>query len=604
MTSPQSLQTPELELEDYIRILRRRWPWLLAAVVLIAGAATAFTATQSPHYISRAHVSLGDSAAQVAVRGDGYSSYRALREMSNEVNFANSDDVRNVVIDDLGAIPNVQISALENSDTLVFTGLAGTAEDAALVANSWAEAYVRFKRLEAGASISAAVADFEQDLTALQENRRTIRSPLDEIEDQIVTTLDPERRTVLELQASRLRTDLAPQLNLIDARIQAIAQSITNLELDQRLNDSGTARVVQVAAPPLQPANAGLSRNLALGVVVGLILGAAAALLAENLDRSIKNGDDITALGLTLLGEVSYDKELKNNPNLLAARDKGNSAVADEVQRIRTAIEFALMGRQLDSLLITSTKQGEGKTTLASNLAWAMSAVDHRVALVDIDFRRPRIHHLFNAPVSPGLSDALISGVPLTSVALRIDKSAGRNLIVIPTGTKPPNPANFVSSRAFTDVIHSIENESDLVILDTPPVMPVSDALAVARHVDAVIVTVKVGSTTKDDLLTTIDRLTQVGAQIAGVCLVGGKPTTTFGSYNPMTEEHDLASLKAAAQGAYEASPSNRSGRSMQPGMAMPHPNADIPPGNQHQALDLRGHAPSAADSSAPQTHR
>ena len=513
----------ELELSDYIRILRRRWIWPAFTTTVIVALAAAFSVNQVPTFSSTAQVSLGHSAAQNAVNVGGLSYYQSERQLSNEVNLAMADQVRSEVADRLGYLPAVRIIADEESDILRFSSRSPTATQAATDANTWAQAYVDIKREDAGASLSQAISLFEDDLKQIRQQRQTIRKPLDELQDQLLRTSAGPERDVLQIQVDRTSADLAPELLLLDSRLNAVTNNLTELELTLRLANTGTARIVQVAAPPQLPTNPGVTRNLVLAGVVGLILGAAAALLADNLDRSIKSAEDVTAMGFPVLGDIPYTKAAKGEELALHTLQDPGSALAEAFQKTRTSTEFALLGRRLNSLLITSPGESEGKTTVAANLASAMNSVDHRVALVDTDFRRPRVHKVFQTPLAPGLSNALISHTPLSQTALRVDRGAGHNLIVIPAGTRPPNPAGFVSSKAFTELIGTIQAEADLVILDAPPVLPVSDALSLGRAVDAIIIVAKVGKTTRDQLAQAIESLRQAGGEPLGVCLLGRK---------------------------------------------------------------------------------
>ncbi len=525
MTPVDARPDDELELTDYLRILRRRWLWMLLVIALVVSAATAFTLTQEARYSATAQVSLGNSAAQDAVLGGSLVNVpTASRELSNELNLAVSDQVRLQVVDELGAEPEVAVTAEDSSDAIRFTATADDADEAALAANTWAEIYVETKREEATTSIDEAIRAFQDDLAGLRADRQELRAPLDEAEDRLVLAETPEERVILQSDVDRLREDLAPELDLLDAQVQALAQNITDLEVTSRLASTGTARLVQVAAPPQSPTNAPLSRNLFLALIVGVIVGAAVALLAENLDRTIKGPDDLAALGIPLLGVVpAPGKQLPTVELPLATMRHTGTPTAEAYQKVRTAVEFALIGRKINSLLVTSPNQSEGKTTLSSNLAWAMSAIDHRVALVDVDFRRPRIHEVYQCNPHPGLSDNLLSGIPLNQLALRVEEHGSRNLIVIPTGTQPPSPGDFVASPPFSSLIRFLEKEADLVILDAPPVLPVSDALSISRQVDAVILVAKAGQTTRERLVDTVESLRQVGADLLGVCLVGVK---------------------------------------------------------------------------------
>lgn len=517
----------ELELTDYLRILRRRWPWVLLPFLTVVGMATAFTVNQPPRYCSTAQVLIADSEAQVAIQGDS-NVFVASRDLANEINVAYSDTVRGEVVSQLGRDPEVGVTGDADSDVLWFEGCGSTADEATLYANTWANVYVATKQQQAADSIRSAVGGFQDRLTELRLRRQEVRGPLDTLEDRLASAGETAQPG-LRAQVDRLRADLAVELGLIDAQFETIASTITLLELDSELARTGTARVTQIAAPPSAPSNAPLSRNLILGGVIGLILGAAAALLVENLDRSIKTADDI--VGVPVLGSVPRPgRDLAGVDLSLATMNYTGSLVAEGYQKVRTALEFALLGRKITSLLITSPDQAEGKTTTSANLAWAMSAVDHRVVLADVDFRRPRIHDVFGCPPEPGLSDNLLHGTPLNKLALRVDDERS-NMVIIPTGAQPPSPGDFVASPAFSGLLRNLEAEADLVILDSPPVLPVSDALSIARQVDGVIVAARAGKTSTGDLTRAVESLRAVGADVLGVCLIGVKADHTQYGY-------------------------------------------------------------------------
>ncbi|MEM7339176.1 MAG: polysaccharide biosynthesis tyrosine autokinase [Actinomycetota bacterium] len=517
----------ELSLSDYLVILRRRWQWAVAMSALIAAAAGAFIVVRTPVYETTALVALGNSAAQDVVTNSGFTNVQfASRELSNEVNAALSDVVRTEVESRLGLEPDITVTADEASDVLRFTSQSTIAADATLASNTWAEVYVEAKRQEAVASITDAVLAFETDLADLREQRRDLVAPVAAIENRLAAAPTDARRTQLEAELARTTTELQPEMTLLDSRVQAIAESITNLELQGRLASTGTARVVQVASSPQEPANEPAARVLVAAAIVGLAAGVAAALLAEALDQTIRSVDDLAHLAVPVLGGIpAPGRELDERDLPLATMRYTGTAVAEGYQKVRTALEFSLLGRQINSLLITSPNESEGKTTLSVNLAWALSAVDHRVALADVDFRKPRIHQIFDCAAVPGLSDHILHDMPLAQAALRVDEHGSRNLIVVPTGTAPPSPADFVATPRFTQLIDAVEQEADLVVLDAPPVLPVSDAPSIGRQVDAVIVVVRAGSTSKRALEQALTSLRVVGADVIGLCVVGIKAT-------------------------------------------------------------------------------
>lgn len=528
---PQTIDADdELGLADYLRVMRRRWSWVLLPLVTVLALAAAVTLRQPARYCATAQVLIADSEAQVAVQGDANVSV-ANRDLANEINIAYSDTVRHQVIDRLGTEPDLAIDGESDSDLLLFRACGPTPERAANDANTWSEVYVGTKQDAASESIGAAVGGFELRLEELRTRRQELRRDVDAEQIRLAATTDEAQRALVQARIDVLEADLAVETKLLDAQVETIARTITQLEMDSELARTGTARIIQLAAPPLNQANPPLWRNLVLGAMVGLIVGTGLALAIDNLDRSIKTTEDV--VGIPVLGTIPRPtRQYRQRELSLATMNQPGTPVAEAYQKVRTAVEFAVMGRRLTSLLVTSPNQSEGKTTTSTNLAWAMSAVDHRVVLADVDFRRPRLHRVFGCRLDPGLSDHLLHRTPLNQLALRIDDDR-RNLVIIPTGTSPPDPADFVATAAFGELIRMLESEADLVVFDSPPVLPVSDALAMARQVDAVIVVVKAGATSRDDLAETIEALTAVGANVLGVCLVGVKTDPSRYGYGP-----------------------------------------------------------------------
>ncbi len=346
----------ELELTDYLRILRRRWPWVLMPLLLVLGLATAFTATRAASYCSTAQVLIDASPAQAILDGDS-NVFVQSRDLANEINIAYSDSVRSRVEAQLGLAPDVAVSGAADSDALWFRGCGSTATNAALYSNTWAGVYVDTKQEQAAESVGSAVDRFETRLAELRQRRQEVRAPLDALEDRMASATDTDRAR-LQTEFNRLQNDLDQELQLIDAQFQTIASNITRLELNSELARSGTVQIIQIAAPPLQPSNAPLSRNLILAGVVGLILGGATALLVENLDRSIKSADDI--VGVPVLGSIPRPgRDLAGTDLALATMNHTGSSVAEGYQKVRTALEFALLGRKMTSLLVTSADQAE-----------------------------------------------------------------------------------------------------------------------------------------------------------------------------------------------------------------------------------------------------
>lgn len=525
----------ELELSDYVAILRRRWPWLLAPLLLVPALALLFTLRQDDVYSATARVLLAESAAQEAVDGGINNTSARARELNNEINLARSDDaeasVRQLLgLDDDDPLPSGTITADSTSDVLEFQFEASTPENAATIANTWAEAYVALKQSDAAASITATVNELEATLQELRDERAAVRADLEALEDRLARASE-EARPSLQLQVDREASAISGELGLIDAQIAANIQSITRLELSGELAATGTARVFQRAAPPLSPTNAPASRNLVLGVLVGLILGAALALLVENLDQTVKTSDDIQRLGFNTLGAIPKpSKNLRRLELAMVGLTNPDSSVADAYQKVRTALQFTAIEGNIKSFVVTSPNQGDGKTTTSVNLAIAFSSIDQRVVLVDSDLRRPRVHSVFNTSLVPGITDSLLDEIPLADIAVRTADSPD-TLAALPAGTQPPNPATFLSSKMFHDLATDLTQSADLVVYDAPPVLAVADALSVSQHADGVVLVTFAGKTKRDDLQHAAQNIASAGSKLLGVVIVGVKDSGRYGQY-------------------------------------------------------------------------
>ncbi|MEL6985568.1 MAG: Wzz/FepE/Etk N-terminal domain-containing protein, partial [Actinomycetota bacterium] len=252
---PQTLDAAdELGLADYARVLRRRWSWVLLPLITILALAAAATLRQAPRFCATAQVLIADSEAQVAIQGDANVSV-ANRDLANEINIAYSDAVQSQVIEALGDEPDGTVEGESGSDILWFRGCGTTADDAADTANTWAEVYVATKQQAAADNISSAVAGFEVRLEELRARRQELRRDVETQRRLLATAADDAERQSIQAEIDRLNTDLAVETDLVDAQIETIARTVTLLELDSELARTGTARVIQLAAPPRDDAN-------------------------------------------------------------------------------------------------------------------------------------------------------------------------------------------------------------------------------------------------------------------------------------------------------------------------------------------------------------
>lgn len=212
-------------------------------------------------------------------------------------------------------------------------------------------------------------------------------------------------------------------------------------------------------------------------------------------------------------------------------KKKGNTSsnkfsVVEAYKTIRTNLQFSLKKKTGNVIVVTSTLPRDGKSTVAANVAVAFAQIGVKVLVVDADMRKPRLNRFFNISAVPGLSNYLAGLAPLTDV---IRETTYSNLQVIPSGILPPNPAELLSSMAFEDLINSLRNEYDLIIMDTPPANIVSDAMVATKYSDGVVIVVRHQVTTHPDVEKTIKSFEFVNARIIGIVLNAVDMTKLYG---------------------------------------------------------------------------
>lgn len=269
--------------------------------------------------------------------------------------------------------------------------------------------------------------------------------------------------------------------------------------------------VVSPAGLPGSPFKHNLERNLLIGLGLGLVLGGGVALVRESVDRRLKDSQDVeTATGLTVLGVIPFELPSEAIP----AQTHPMSLRAEAYRKVRTNLTFVTQTGAPRSVVVTSSSSSEGKTSLSTNLAIACARSGQKVVLVDADLRRPMVNTFLQVSSDKGLVDVL-AGTTELSEATQYVEEGGIHVIV--SGPVPTNPSELLGSKRMLDTIRRLETDFDIVIIDTPPVLPVADALLLGVNVDGVVVVTRLGETTRDKLRRTKEGLEKVHANIFGV---------------------------------------------------------------------------------------
>ncbi len=298
---------------------------------------------------------------------------------------------------------------------------------------------------------------------------------------------------------------------------QLYSSLVTNFE-QVRLAEAQTSTNVFVSEPasvPREPVSPMTTRNTLLAAFAGVLLAAGVIFLIDMLDDTIRNPDDIRQkFNLPVLGVIASHQIVEGKP---ISMDQPRSPVAEAFRSLRTNITYASVDIPLRRILVTSSTPQEGKTTISSNLAVVLAQGEKKSVLIDADMRRPTVHEKFGLMNRMGLSSLFVRSLENIPAAIQSASVAG--LAIITSGSLPPNPAELLTSRRMKDILDRLNQEYDLIVIDTPPVLTVTDAVALAPELDGVIIVARPGMTKLSALRQTLEQLQTVGARVLGVVL-------------------------------------------------------------------------------------
>ncbi len=399
-----------MDILGFLRMLGRRWVWLVVPVILTVGAAGAYSFSQPKTYTAKASsyysIEFGSSASDL-FQGANYTQL----QLASFASLATQPIVLDAVIHDL-SIPTTaedlakSVNVVASTDTVIVDVFvdAGTPQDAALIANA------------------------------------------------------------INVELGKVVSQLSPKNVKGDSTVQAV--------------------VVSTATPPELPSGPENRRNLAIGLLAGLLLGLFAAIASEKLDTRVLGPEDLPA-GLPVLGTISVSKDA-SEPAVWHESD--NAVLLPQAfSRIQANLKFASVDAPVSRLLVTSGVPGEGKSTIAVGLALSFAESGARTLLVDADMRRPRIERYMDVEGAVGLADVLVGSVRWQDV---VQPWGDHGLNVLPAGTKPPNPTLLLQSRAMSAFLDELGEHFDIMVMDSPPLLAVVDPLSMVPKVDGMVLVV------------------------------------------------------------------------------------------------------------------
>jgi len=456
-----------VEISDYIRLLRKRWPVVLIVVVLCQVVAAAGTYLSTPVYTATAQVFVSTQAngsATELLQGSSFTQQR-VRSYSNLVS---TPAVLDPVVEDL----------------------------------------------------------------ALDQSAR-------ELAEQVTASVPPE--TVL-IDISITDEDPAQAAAIANAVAASFATTVAELEAPAE----GAASPVKIstveeAVTPAAPSSPNVPRNLALALVLGLVGGFGLALLQHTLDTRVRGEADVAQVtSASVLGGIAFDPEARARPLIVQASP--HSSRAESFRQLRTNLQFVEAANEIRSYVVTSSVPNEGKSTTAANLAIALADAGTKVCLIEGDLRRPKVAEYMGLDNSVGLTTVLIGQAEISDV---LQPWGAGNLDVLPSGQVPPNPSELLGSKGMREVLNKLETHYDVVLIDAPPLLPVTDGAILSKLVGGAVLVVGSNRIDRSELARAVGTLESVGANLLGVVMnmlpTKGPDSYGYYSYNYAPEEATAA---------------------------------------------------------------
>jgi polysaccharide biosynthesis transport protein len=500
-----------MELRKYLAILwRRKWVILITmtvtVVVVIAG-----TLVTKPTYSASSMLRIATSSNISASSSD----YQyADRLMNTYVTISTSKVVLDELKQQLGlsVLPPIAVNTIPNTELIQITVNDRDPVQAAKVANTLGDILInQSSGLYTGGGQSS-VDILNAQLTEMDNEVNQARQGYTDLVSK--NPGDTEK-----IQAAKQSLDLK----------QSIYATMLSQYEQARLREAVREKsisVVQPAFDPVKPSKPNKMLNIALGFVIGGIAGLGLAFLFENLDSTLYTAEQIeSSTNLHSLGSIP---NARLQTQLVSTN--GSNPYGDAFRRLRTNLSTLDFGVPLHTLLVTSSEPGEGKSTIATNLATALAKSGQKVIVVDCDMRLPNLHKMYSLPNDKGLSTLLIQNIELQNV---IQKSVIPGITVLTSGPTPSSPAELLASPKMSGLIRQLQQSFDTVIFDTPSILEVTDAAVLAPKVDGVILVVRQASSHRETVEEACKQLVDVKARTIGVVINRAERDNTYYYYNP-----------------------------------------------------------------------
>jgi succinoglycan biosynthesis transport protein ExoP len=527
-------------LRSYLSVVRRRKWWVIMIALIGLGLGLALPLTEAKQYSATAQL-LVQSAGQGVNLGSAPQQVTTT-DVQTDLQLATSAPVIQAVLKKLGSAPSVSTSEVAQTNVIALTAISSSPARAAVIANTYATAFVTQTRTVAISNMTAAQSQLQSQIASLAKQIRSLQG----------------------------RPAAVSQFNALVNQQAVLKEEVAQLQVNGAVATSGV-QFVTPAQAPTSPSSPKPTQDALLGLAAGLLLGLGAAFGRDNLDDALASKESAERLGgAPVLALVPMVNSWKKRA-VVAADAAPTSPAAEAYRSLRTSLQFARQAHALKTVLVTSPAAAEGKTSTLANLGAVFAQAGERVALVSCDLRRPRLGQFFGVEERSGLTTVLLGQETLERALQQVD--GYECLWVLGAGPVPPNPAELLNGRRAREVFAALAENFDLVLVDSPPVLPVTDAMVLSKYADGTLLVVAARQTRRAELQRAAERFAQAKAAVVGIVLNEVTKQSGYGSagygygygYAPYEADSSLVEVPAQANGTSGAKPAGSGRRSHRP---------------------------------------
>ncbi len=516
-----SIASDEFDIRQYVEILKRR-KWIILASVVACVLVAAVVSFMTPKvYTASSKVVISaqqDIAGTGAALGDPN---QTQNQIQTQVQVLKSPAVKLLADQALGArvaqVKSISAAGVTNTRVLTISAVSESKTVAQAAANAYSDAYLKVgEQSDVNRLLSIG--------NTVQQKQQQLQSQIDQLNSQIAgkaANANDLRAQVAALQSQH--DQLQSQYNATQALV---------------LVHENTAQPLAAAEIPTAPSAPKPLRNIALALVLGLLIGVGGALLIDRMDDRLRSASQLGQWlpEVTILGSIPKVPNWNNEQEAKAITllDQ-RSPVAEAYRSLRTNLEFLTLGRKLQVIQVSSAVAGDGKSTTAANLAVALAWSGKRVVVVAADLRRPRLHEFYGLSNEVGLTSIMLSNIPVADALQKLPVEGEAFLLA--SGPLPPNPAELLSSARIADVFDQLRRVAEYVIVDSAPLLPVSDAMVLSSHADAMLLVARVNTARKGQVEKAVVMAEGSRAGLAGIVVNGVTDDAMYSYDNPYYTE-------------------------------------------------------------------